>query len=389
MLGKQLGKFCAVAMASTYAIGSQASAKCSDYQEYHPDMPTTGLYWFTDDETKVRNDSNPGLNFFDPSKPTVIFVHGRQANQYPNNKYERFDYKNHDCENAFEDENGNLDLELDLVEIWRDKTKNFSQKSWNVGAYYWGEEASKEPVAIEKAIWINGRPTAQGFYEDYKSAMTGYTGPEIRLVGHSMGNELVMATSELIMDDKALRNPDRVALLDPFYSNAWSSNGQTPGEMAVAVGGNLTSKNIALEFYRSSLTSAAGQIAGILPGDDSSMLKLRMMSAHADLKPLYIDDINPVVNIGNKHIAIPYLYFQSMAYEPADEVTTGGWSCRWIFCVWDASKRNDSDIHALSASTPNWRVSQMMGGAYFWEQVSGEDDSDTQGDQFKKIRRWW
>ncbi len=377
MFKYKLGKIALAGLIANGTMSVNASATCEENptigNNTAPGIQEDGLYWFKTNTDLVQASDNPGLDYFDPSKPTLIFIHGKQnKNRTDNGFFERFDYKHHDCKHGFDD---------DLVAIWRNDTPNHENVSWNVGAFYWHEEATTTIPNMEEDIWLTGQ-IPDKFIEDYKAALSGYNG-EIRIAGHSMGNQVALAVSKKIVEDNALPNPERVALLDPYYDNSYLTFLNFSIDYALNDAKVIDQNGVAIEIYRTSLTTASGYFP-----NTPAMLSLLKISAQTDLEPLYVSDINPIDNVGNKHIAAPYLYFQSMKYEPAAAVQAGRWTCRWFGCWWDANYRSHRKGNALSASTPNNEVRSMMGNQYYWEQVTDERYANTKKDQFERKRRW-
>lgn len=362
------------------ALSMSATTQAEDSCKYHPNpIPDTGLYWFSDNETKVKFDANPGQNFFDPNKKTLIFAHGWQKGSIAKGSYERFDYENHDCHNGFND---------DLVKIWKDK-------GWNVGTFFWREHADEPlPNLPEAKIWnvnrIAGNKTvADMFVEDYKAAMSNHGNQEIRLAGHSLGSQLILAAGQKIHTDPSLSNnqkPKRLALIDPAFSNIYVKDLTTSGTLGVQAARTLKDRGVALEYYRVSEVNLGSQVLGVSL-DGTAIYRLRQVSAFAELQPWYIEGVAPF-NAGDKHIAAPYLYFDSMRNSRTPEVTLGDWVCHWIFCRWDATIRKDTYRHALSAATPTHQVRADTGANHYWVQIDGRQSGRTYDDKFLRKRRW-
>lgn len=391
---KTLGKLCLATLALTYSFSVQANATCQDHAVTPNPIPDTGLYWFKNNEDKVKASSNTNQSYFDPSKPTMIYIHGWQSGAIAKGTYERFDYQNHDCVNGFSD---------DLVEAW--KIASSDGQSWNVGAFYWREHADETlPNLAEAKIWnanrfASNKTVAEMFVEEYKSAMNGYGNQEIRLVGHSFGSQVVLAAGEKIMNDSALssnQKPKRVALLDPAFTNVYVKNVTTSGTLAVRAARSLKDRGVALEYYRVSEANLGSQALGVT-FDGTAVYQLRQMSAFAEIRPWYIEGVAPF-NAGDKHIAAPYLYLQSNKYAAPKEVTIGGWEGAWQgywifrrwnpYAWWNPVKRVPTGASALSASTPTYLVKTHTGANHYWDQVSGRNEADTKDDQFVKKRRW-
>ncbi|WP_374326081.1 hypothetical protein [Aquipseudomonas alcaligenes] len=78
-----------------------------------------------------------------------------------------------------------------------------------------------------------GQSASDLLFNSCKDNMAGYSGSNIRILGHSLGNQMAIVLTKKISDavtagtlsSKLL--PKRVALLDPFYSNnakSWLGN---------------------------------------------------------------------------------------------------------------------------------------------------------------------
>lgn len=371
--------------------------------------PEYGLYWFKNNTDFQKAAPNLDSDYYNPNKKTMIFAHGQQTNAIQSDFFESFNYMKHSMKNH----QFPASTQRDLAKIWKDK-------GWNVGVFYWREFADDGVLEAESKVWSNqgifgmrmkvknadgsvsninqhnipaevaGKSVSDLFYDDYVDALANHGNKEIRLVGHSLGNQLVIATgkkiSDAVVSGEITENlhPDRIALLDPFYSNNFKPFWffSTTGKMAAEAAEIMRNRGTLFELYRYSLVSAIGEIVGQFTFDEDSLLRLRLLSAHQDMRPWYID----FFDFGEKHIASPYLYFQSMAYSTPDEVKLGKWVGPWYFRHWDPFYPVKIG-KALSASTSNSRVKQMMTSTYYWEQIRGRQSADTADDKFVKKRR--
>jgi len=73
-----------------------------------------------------------------------------------------------------------------------------------------------------------------------------------------------------------------------------------------------------------------------------------------------------------KHSAASRHYFWSMAFEPPVE-------CR--IKLW---RRYSTGKMAASASTPEWRIKEMMGSQYTWDHVEGRHTETPEDDWFER-----
>jgi len=281
-----------------------------------------GLYWYGEGDTYKKHVPGQYNSNFNKNKKTVIFAHGWQNGAMAKGSHESFNFRR--MSSKFRDK--------DLADKWIDK-------GWNIGIFYWREFADEGWVGdAESKIWspfglrgmrmrdVNGNhhPAPQHikqkksvsdlFFEAYKSAMTGYQGNNIRLAGHSLGNQLVIATSKKINDAvnrghmaQNLR-PERLALLDPFYTNLpkpfWF--GKTVGTASYDILKVLRDDGVIIEYYQNSAVDAFGTIMGTA-FDGGSATKIKNISAYQNVRPWYI----PAWDIGTKHVSAHYHYFQS------------------------------------------------------------------------------
>lgn len=207
-----------------------------------------GLYWYDNDSVVPKKAGTTGANF-DPNRPTIIFTHGMKTDE---------GYK---CR--------------DLVSLWGLTPSQFKAKGYepymyydqyyqvlldmgyNVGHFYWNQLA-EIGITGDKRIWssdagnmdyfvldangnkikgdTNYNPTtsiACLFRDAIKSALGANYNQPLRLVGHSMGGQLVLATTQGLVHQYergligANMIPERVSLIDPYLSNSEMPEGAT------------------------------------------------------------------------------------------------------------------------------------------------------------------
>lgn len=320
---------------------------------YDPNVLSYGIYWFGSGDTSQKftpGETNP---YFDPTKPTVIFVHGWQpdlSGSYP----PKFIYA----------EGSNADT----AQAW-------IGAGWNIGIFYWNQ-FSDEPSDVkwaEAKIWTKdgpqrmrwrkggagyeeapaGTPSAgELLYQEYVAAMTEYeyTGGNIRIAGHSLGNQMAVRLTKLVSDGIAAGNvprrllPTRVALLDPYWSTGAKTylSGQETGEVIREYVAELLPKGVFFEWYRSSVLT-------VEPGGDSNA-ELEPMMMYADMTPNYVgDDMS-------KHCAAWNLYFWSYAFAGPPE-------CTGDACLASPAK--------MLSRVSDARLAALMRSDYTWAQNVG------------------
>ena len=212
-----------------------------------------GLYWYDADSRIPKKAGTEGANF-DPNKPTLIFTHGMKITE----GYGR----------------------RDLVSLWSGTNGEFKNKGYdpymysdqyyqilldmgyNVGHFYWNQLAE---ISIDEDfhVWTSDIYDADGndiglnyyvsnskgrrtqgdpaqnphdsvavlFGEAIKDGLGEDYSQPWRLVGHSMGGQLVLATTQNLIyqneqgtiGDNLL--PERVSLIDPYMCNTKTVKG--------------------------------------------------------------------------------------------------------------------------------------------------------------------
>jgi len=323
---------------------------------YDPNTLSYGLYWFglnNVNQKFVPGEDNP---YFDPSKPTIIFVHGWQPGisaSYPPN----FTYRYTE---------GIFPRQVNTANAW-------VQAGWNVGIFYWNQ-FSDEPLVTdaEAKIWTPNGPkgmrwrrgdgsyapappdtpsAGELFARTYIAAMTEhpYTGGNIRIAGHSLGGQMAVRMTWLVEqairagDAPAAIRPTRVALLDPYWSLGPKDylDGQTTAAAIRKYVADLLPTGILFEWYRSSVLTLPNQ------GDRNEPMEHMML--YADMHPAYVADAM------SRHIAARHLYFWSYAFD-------GPPSCAGDACL---------HIHTLLARLSDAQLAALMRSDVMWQQTGG------------------
>jgi len=280
------------------------------------------IYWYGANNQNQRAIAGQANPYFDPARPTVIYIHGWQNGTTVQLRRESFDRLA-------------LNDNADVARAWIDR-------GWNVGIFYWNQLADEGEVkdaeakiyTVDRTLFTNATrwrdstgayrlgpnlTVTQQFVNVYKAAMANFAGPEVRLAGHSLGAQLAVTGASALWREKnagtlpARLVPARVALLDHAYlsgAHAWIGN-QWTGE----VGRALVRENrheIMYENYRTSGATSNGFIGDANQG-------LIDMTAFVEVKPWMYG----AFDFGNKHnFAVGY-YFDGMGY-PAMRVKCTG-----------------------------------------------------------------
>ncbi len=383
-------RVCRIARGAPVGVGACSAVTTVGRQFDHPanfSRLDVGIYWARcgacrpGDHRSDEVRAYPGEDdaYFNPRRPTVIFVHGwepgsttQQARQSMRTPIMAAPPR-----------------EQDLAAPWR-------ARGYNVGLFYWNQFAddtsSLIPTGVERKIWTAddgltyltrradgslaapqvypGRASvADLFVRSYLAAMRGYRGASVRFAGHSLGNQLAVRAAYLLQALVERRQiapallPRRIALLDPFYSSGTETylpraNESTAGEVAREVAALQTGPaRTVFEYYSTSLIPIATDVA-------ARMALVRVSPAYAGF------------DVAEAHLAAVHWYFASLAYPPlracASTTTTGA-------CV--ALPRGG---RSPSAAMSDAALARLRGS--IWTQVVGQNTPTVADDGFQQQR---
>ncbi|TCS38971.1 hypothetical protein [Reinekea marinisedimentorum] len=328
-----------------------------------------GLYWAGKDNEfeKAGVDTQDGSEFYDPAKPTLIYIHGWQSDTVVDQYRESF----------YSDVNGRPNI--DFADLWVDN-------GYNIGIMYWNQFADESEVKdAEAKIWStkgdkamrwldsNGsyhygdvsEPVPELLLEDYIWSMTGYSGSDIRIAGHSLGSQVAIRLTRLLQESAAAEEiadnlvPERLTLLDAFFSNwpksylGWQWTGEESRELVQEM---IEQEDTAIDSYRTSLVTSS-----IFVGDENEDLHNQV--AFSEQTTGYFD----ITEQTEKHIAAVWLYLWSIDYDSPD-VTNNA-------------------LSGISAKADNELVRQWMSSDYQISQSAGGSTKDPVDDAYRAYYR--
>ncbi|MCJ8170857.1 hypothetical protein [Atopomonas sediminilitoris] len=348
-----------------FALALAAQAATGVFPKSTFDNLDYGLYWFGYGDSYQKAVPGQSNAYYNSTKPTIIYVHGWQNGTTAKQSRETFNRK---------DAGG---PDLDLANSWL-------MSGYNVGILYWNQFADEGEVKdAEAKIWTATGPRAMRWrnsagsysngpsksvgdllFDSYKANLAGYNGSNIRIAGHSLGNQMAIVLSKKISDavnagtvsSKLL--PKRVALLDPFYSNYGKSylGNKWVGEVCRTYVTELKSKGVIFEAYRTSSVTST-----VFVGDANT--NLMKMTAFTELKPWYFQAWQQT----EKHNSAVWHYLWSHSYnEPA---ITG------------------STLKGASAATSDSRIKDLMNGTKKLVHDLGAYSKEPSDDTFKLQNR--
>lgn len=316
--------------------------------------------------------------FYDPSKPTVLYVHGFQLGGVGNHSRESF---------HLNDFGANIHTQ-----------NQWKADGYNVAIFHWvqfADDGFLPPDNVEIKIYsatggvgmrwkrLDGsfvnfsstRTMADLFADEYQKVFnSSYAGGRIHVIGNSLGGNLTMAGLVKLRErgQWASRMPQRATLIDPY----WSQNGLYAGSGALPYGAYDTKDyagiaaemmyenyNMAIEYFR---TSLAGQ-----QGTSERAIK---QCAFTHFGTGYTGIAGTVA----KHTVPVRQYMWSKNFNSPIEVSR---SFAW-------QDFTPTGRVAASASTPDWRIRQLMGkntdNRYkHWNHIEGRDTVNPSDDTFE------
>ncbi len=209
--------------------------------EKYPLLENQGLFWLKWDEqsqsyVKVDANTDEGASLVDPTKPTIINIHGMLVEGYYT---EEMYWIPSDVTTS---EEIGYDLPVQTFKFWFDK-------GYNVGMYSYQKFAAEGGAfhLIEEKMWstegqvgvryrkpdmsfdedVSQYCLSEHFAADYIRAMNrlpeSFGTAEIRFAAHSMGGEIVTGGTFLLTELAAVGQlnpdqlPDRIAMEDTFF----------------------------------------------------------------------------------------------------------------------------------------------------------------------------
>lgn len=323
-------------------------------------MPDTGIYWYN---TNIDNSGNSeqvkhachtddeadkaacmqklqSAGYFDPHKPTIIFVHGWQPGATENRQRFDFCYQFPMPQNTFS-------LVHNTLQYWQ---------GWNVGVFYWTQFADESnllsaeakiytPYGKEGMRWsyinkqgnvaycssakecempklANGQPANvfDMLTQAYRQALPSpadYKGAELRIAGQSLGTQLATQLTDYVLLHKDLPQPTRLSLMDPYMSP--SGMGTKTQGIPYSISYYNTGKVLNIEWLKAGKfpidVYRTSRLSFFPSGNPANILMNNV--AYMALYPKYFDQtVTGLQKQALLHISSIYLYFESMKAPP-------------------------------------------------------------------------
>lgn len=377
--------------------------------EKYPELADQGLFWCYFDEVnqkivQVAADTKEGAALVDPSKPTLITIHGMMADGgYNQEDYSLNAVLGFGGEENFAENGANY---VNMNEMW-------IRKGWNVANFQYNRFGAESisPTYIEEKVWsVDGDIgmryrkadnslvkncseycLAEHFCAEYLRAMAllpdTMGSKEIRFMAHSMGGTVLAAGGFLLtemvdcgrLSEKLL--PDRLSMLDTYYS-VYIANDKTvvdfsPKGITINWSGKnlvdnqsgltiisalevLVSKGAAIEYYTYKESFLQASMNPTVKERLKAICVLTYMAPDYDSYSYYGGIYNPTTDA---HNAVRTWYMTSLYYNPVVD--------------------SEGNI-AASASTPTDTLRALVGSEYLIKTGSTTLRSDD--DVFTKVR---
>lgn len=359
-----------------------------------------GLYWFKDANNGLKGiRSSQNDEYFDPAKPTVIYVHGWQVDEVKVRRRESWLRQDPFTDSKLHN----------MCQIWRDK-------GYNVGIFNWNQFGSGDLFEAEYSIYtiqnhsqygpnhsmiyalsssigtmqryylpdgkggaIEDKTVTDLFLEELSRCMGGYvpheTNKEFRVIGHSLGTQLTSRTFDAVRNNPqwGIPLPTRISLLEIAQIHGFNVFGLHITELQTQYITGLRNAGIEIDCYQST------DLQSLLAINFNWVGAIHDMCAYSRWRPDFISPISLKVapwDVPTKsHNEIVRWYMESFNYRPSY------WKA-YLYHWYGPRKQHVGD--ALSASTSNLNVRYLMNHNYYYEQVEGKNTQSIHDDVWER-----
>jgi pimeloyl-ACP methyl ester carboxylesterase len=337
--------------------------------------------------------------YFNPAKPTVIFIHGWNPSSTINKKRFDFCYQYKTSATTYSPRYNTL--------------KYFKQKGWNVAVFYWNQFSDDHLSHAEGKIYTSLNPAPRSWaylnvhnqleycanslskhcmalpdnalskpasithlaFKAYTNALPSNYHQTVHIVGFSLGTQVAIQLTNLILQTPAAPQASRLTLLDPYFSYNQPSGlaNKIPQYNYNTLRSIINTaaqqhQALAISMYRTSPLSSAAYAKLILENPDVSQ-----HIAYEKLEPKYLNPAYEDNMLMALHVSAPYLYFQSMKSSP----------------VYHCDEEDCSHTY-IDAASSNVQIETLAGQKRFQQpdallpskDTSEHDFPDTQDDVF-------
>lgn len=281
--------------------------------------------------------------YFDPNKPTLLFIHGDQMGATAGHKRPDFCY-------AYARKDGSQSPTLNTQTNWSD---------WNLAIFYWSPfaddiQGTSETDIVRAVIFpemkiysarndagmrwtyldshgktalctqkdahcarlphhTNGEPLSVSdlAYMAYINALPKHYSQPIRIVGQSLGTQIAIQLTHRVVNNHHLPQPTQLVLMDPYFS-------PTLHHIYVRPYMSDSVANYNLKTMRDTLATDPNLLFSIFRTTDLSTFPrgarnsdLEALSAYQRICPAYLQDADPMMSTAIEHLSAVYIYMHS------------------------------------------------------------------------------
>jgi len=375
---------------SSVTPSSCDAAKLAMFPSGWPTTLDTHVYWFSakDDVERATGEQS---RFYDPKKPTFIFIQGWDGARGGGVR---------DCRRWTSACTPSVCPDSRIL------STPWIERGWNFGIYYWDQFADEGCARdAETKIWLQNQeglltwksydvandieqvrsidnvPSVAHLCADaIRYALRTYEGPTVRLVGHSLGAQMAAHCAKLLHQETPYHpgRPSRVALLDPYFSERHfgifrcskvkfsAGKGRLFPQLVAEAVKELWQRGVVTELYKGSKLTLEH-----IYGDPAPELETLATFVHQT--PLFCDN----KEFGCSHLALLPLYTQR--YDDAQPWVENGVSAG--HCTVPGPACSDSEIREF-VMRQNAQVSNS-GQRLVWLQIAGGDTIETSDDSYR------
>lgn len=377
-----------------------------------------GLYWFGTDGACEKYISGQDNQYYNDSNDVIIYGHGWQDNSTKRD-YWRPSPK-------FFMNEGDEDI-IPISE--EDASLAWINDGWNLGMFMWAQFADEGEVKDAQAkMWTDSysgvgmryrlpddsqastnapfKSSTELFHEAYKSCLASNTASEIRLMGHSLGNQIVTNLAKHLIDDHnngvIADNllPTRITHMDPFWSkDEWSYlGGIRVGEKVYSLlteiinyyDNNITSKTMAYEYFKTShMYEGARLIGGFWSGGAGQQEDAENISkiAYFNVVLLGYMHIGNALNISHQHYLANFAYLSSRSYK---DITGYNWYANSTNdFIRDRMNYYDDNMYYDNGAVDITHTQGISISPYVGNTIGGVDTPTTSDDSYVACPWWW
>lgn len=347
------------------------------------DTHDQGIYWFGPNNRAQKYRRGEPMRFFDPNKPTLLYVHGWQRGAIcpddpsrPKPWRETFNYLRNDPDAG---------VDVDLADAW-------IARGYNVGIFYWDRFADDaadsfipDPRPVEEKIWqadgtlgmrwkkddctyetvdVPSVNAGELFANAYFQAMQGAT-RGVHIAGHSLGAQMAVRLLSIVRErvraGRAPRYlmPTRLTLMDPYWSRNRDPQGNPQG-----VGARVLETIRMLDWEGTAIEQLDSSAIDRIPvvGGDSD-LPTYDHAAYTVMRPRYTG----FFDVSSSHRAAMSLYLWSIDTPPAN-------------CAEGAAS-----VPSARSTTSQIREFRRRGS--YWQQRGGRSTAEVEDDCYEEVVR--